>query len=215
MMVAQRFLLLIILWAVALVAANTDLAFAQSPAPAVRESVGELKPARKSQRPMKIDRSARLNSLYDALAKAPNAQLAKLVEAKIDALTSQSGSATVDLLMTRVRLTMQAKDNKLAIDLLDAAVDLAPNFVEARAQRASLYYIIKDLGSALADLRIVLAKEPRHYSAYAELGVILQDMGEDKRALDAFRRALAIHPYMDMVSDMVKKLTIKVEGREI
>lgn len=214
-MVVRRFLLLVFFWAAGLAVVSTDPAFAQSSAAAVRESVTDSKPARKPQRPVKIDRSARLNSLYDALAKAPNAQIAKLVETKIDALTSQSGSATVDLLMTRARLTMEAKDIKLAFDLLDAAVDLAPNFVEARAQRATLYYINKDFGNALADLRIVLAKEPRHYGAYAELGVILEDIGDDKRALDAFRRALAIHPYMDTVSEMIKKLTVKVEGREI
>ncbi len=205
---------LIVLLVAALLTAKFDIAFAQS-APAIREGIAEPKPSRKSQRPVRIDRAARLKSLYDALAKAPNSQIAKLVEAKIDALNARSGSDTVDLLMMRARLMLQAKDNKLAFELLNAAVDMMPNFVEARVQRATLYYLTKDYGSALADLRIVLAKEPRHYGAYAGLGAILQDIGEDKRALEAFRRALSIYPYMDSLSEMVKKLTIKVEGRDI
>jgi hypothetical protein len=45
--------------------------------------------------------------------------------------------------------------------------------------------------------------------------VILQDIGEDKRALEAMRKALVIHPHLPAIPEMVKKLTIKVEGREI
>ena len=47
------------------------------------------------------------------------------------------------------------------------------------------------------------------------MAVILQELGEDKRALEAFRRALAIDPYLDAVPDMVKKLEVEVEGRDI
>jgi tetratricopeptide (TPR) repeat protein len=201
----------------AFLAAKIDLAAAQSQStpPGVREALPDTKPTRRSQRPAKADRTARLNALFDALAKAPNAQIAKLVESKIEAAMMQSGSATADLLMTRARLTIEAKDNKLAFELLDAIIQITPNFVEARAQRATLYYATKDFARSLADIRMILSQEPRHYGALAGLGVILQDIGEDKRALEVFRRALAINPYMDMLPEMVKKLTIKVEGREI
>jgi hypothetical protein len=45
--------------------------------------------------------------------------------------------------------------------------------------------------------------------------MIMQDLGDDKRALDAFRGALAIDPYLDKVPEMVKSLSEKVEGRDI
>lgn len=215
-MTGARFLSFLILTA-AVVTAKADFAIAQSssPPPGVREAMPDSKTARRSQRPARQDRVARLNALYDALAKSPNAQIAKLVESKIDALMMQSGSATADLLMSRARLTIEAKDNKLAFELLDAIIQLNPKFVEARAQRATLHYSTKNFSRSLADIRIILSQEPRHYTALSGLGVILQELGEDKRALEAFRRALAINPYMDIVPDVVKKLTIKVEGREI
>jgi Flp pilus assembly protein TadD len=73
----------------------------------------------------------------------------------------------------------------------------------------------KEFGSALADIREVLAREPRHFGALSGLGMILQEIGDDKHALDAFRRALAVHPKLERIPDMVKKLSEKVEGRDI
>ena len=61
----------------------------------------------------------------------------------------------------------------------------------------------------------MLVREPRHFGALAGLGMIMQDLGDDKRALDAFRKALAINPHMDKVPELVKTLSEKVEGRDI
>lgn len=215
-MAVRRIFRLIVLMG-ALFAASSDRVLAQSQIPGLRETPPEAKPApvRRPFRAGRVDRAARLDTLYDALAKAPNPVIAKIVEGKIEALNFQSGSATADLLMARARSMIEARDSKLAFELLDSVVAIAPNFVEARSQRATLYYETKNIPGALADLRVVLAREPRHYGALMGLGVILQELGEDKRALEAFRRALAIDPYLDAVPDMVKKLEVEVEGRDI
>ena len=68
---------------------------------------------------------------------------------------------------------------------------------------------------SLADLRVVVAREPRHYTALAGLGVILQDIGEEKRALEAYRRAVEANPHIQVVPERMKKLQVKVEGRDI
>jgi tetratricopeptide (TPR) repeat protein len=215
-MVVRRIFRLIVL-AAALFAANGERALTQSQTPALREASPETKaaPVRRPFRAGKADRAARLETLYEALAKAPNQAIAKIVEAKIEALNFQSGSATADLLMVRARSMIEAKDSKLAFELLNSVIEIAPNFIEARAQRATLYYVTKNIPGALADLRVVLAREPRHYGALTGLGVILQEIGEDRRALAAFRRALAVNPYLDTVPEMVKKLEVQVEGRDI
>jgi hypothetical protein len=43
----------------------------------------------------------------------------------------------------------------------------------------------------------------------------MQEVGDDKRALEAFRKALAVNPYLEKLPDLVKSLTEKVEGRDI
>jgi hypothetical protein len=45
--------------------------------------------------------------------------------------------------------------------------------------------------------------------------MIMQDLGDEKRALDAFRKALAINPHLDKVPELVRNLSEKVEGRDI
>jgi hypothetical protein len=45
--------------------------------------------------------------------------------------------------------------------------------------------------------------------------MIMQGLGDDRRALDAFRKALAVNPHLDGVRERVRTLTEKVEGRDI
>jgi hypothetical protein len=45
--------------------------------------------------------------------------------------------------------------------------------------------------------------------------MIMQEIGDEKRALDAFRKALAVNPHLEKVPELVKTLTDKVEGRDI
>jgi Flp pilus assembly protein TadD len=73
----------------------------------------------------------------------------------------------------------------------------------------------KDFDRSLADIHEVLKREPRHFGALSGLGMILQEVGDDKDALEAFRRALAVHPHLEHIPDLVKQLTEKVEGRNI
>jgi len=52
----------------------------------------------------------------------------------------------------------------------------------------------------MQDIQQVLVREPRHFGALAGLGMIMQEVGDDKRALEAFRRALAVNPYLDKLA---------------
>jgi tetratricopeptide (TPR) repeat protein len=110
---------------------------------------------------------------------------------------------------------MDAQQTDVAMKLLDAIIKLRPDYIEAWNRRATLYYLRNDYMHSLADIEQVLIREPRHFGALAGLGMIMQDLGDDKRALDAFRKALAINPHLEKVPELVKTLSEKVEGRDI
>jgi tetratricopeptide (TPR) repeat protein len=156
-----------------------------------------------------------LDTLFAALKIAPDEASAKAIEQRIWALWMSAGSDTCSLLMTRVKVATDAKDYDLALKLLDAVVEIKPGYVEAWNQRATIYYLKHDFGHAIADLREVLVREPRHFGALSGLGMMLQELGDDKDALAAYREALAVDPHLEHIPDVVKTLTEKVEGREI
>jgi tetratricopeptide (TPR) repeat protein len=202
---------LIPLVAAAVVAAGS-LASAQTRTPRQPEAKAESK-ARPPAKP--LTRAQRLDGLFEALKQAPSPQAAQMIEARLEATLMQSGSDTADLLMSRVRGLIEAKDYDLSLQLLDSIVEIRPGYTEAFAQRATVRFLKKDLFGSITDLRVVIAREPRHYTALAGLGVILQDLGDDKRALDAMRRAVAVNPHIKGIPEIIKRLELKLEGREI
>jgi tetratricopeptide (TPR) repeat protein len=166
-------------------------------------------------RVQKGDRTRNLDFLFEALKIAPDEASAKAIEDRIWAMWLPSGSDTCNLLMTRVKTAVDAEKLDLAIKLLDSVIELKPDYVEGWNRRATIFYMKKKYGLALADIRQVLAREPRHFGALAGLGTILQDIGEDKPALDAYRRALAVDPHLEGMAEKVKSLAEKIEGRDI
>jgi len=161
------------------------------------------------------DKTKGLDFLFGALKAAPDDVSAKHVEARIWAIWMQTPSDTVALLMSRSKVAMDARQTDVALKLLDSVIKLRPDYVEAWNRRATIYYLQNDYGRSLADIQQVLTREPRHFGALAGLGMIMQDLGEDKRALDAFRKALDVNPHLEKVPELVKTLTEKVEGRDI
>jgi tetratricopeptide (TPR) repeat protein len=149
------------------------------------------------------------------LKAAPDEASAKHVEARIWAIWLHTPSDTTMLLMTRAKAALDAKNIDVAIKLLDAVVKLHPEYLEGWNRRATLYYMKNDYTRSLQDIEQVLAREPRHFGALAGLGMIMQDLGDEKRALDAYRRALAVNPHLEKLPELVKTLSEKVEGRDI
>jgi Tfp pilus assembly protein PilF len=99
--------------------------------------------------------------------------------------------------------------------LLDRVTTLRPEWAEAWSRRAAAFYQLEDQASALADLHQALSREPRLYDAWAALGHMALASGDKPRALAAFRKALALHPYLDGIKETADKLAPEVDGREL
>jgi tetratricopeptide (TPR) repeat protein len=174
-----------------------------------------IEPPAKLPHAQKGDPTRNLDFLFEALKIAPDATTAKAIEQRIWALWFVSSSDTANLLMARVRAAVEAKDLDLALKLLDALVKVRPDYVEAWNRRATIHFMKNEYGKSLADIREVLKREPRHFGALSGLGLILQELGDNRRALDVYRRALAVYPLIERIPDTVKTLQEKVEGRDI
>ena len=176
-----------------------------------------LKPASPSPPGRQADagRRATLDDLFSRLASAKDEAEAKGIANLIERRWSRSGSDTADLLLTRASDAIQAKEFPLAIELLDRVIALQPDWAEAWNRRATAFFLLEDTASAMADLRQVLTREPRHFGAWAGLGHIYNAGGDKARALEAYRKALAINPKMESLRSLVERLAPEIDGRDI
>jgi len=160
-------------------------------------------------------RAEQLDALFEALAAADSANEAQAAENGIIELWLESGSETVDLLMTWTLKAMDEKNYALALDFLDRITALEPGYVEGWNKRATVYYLTDDYGKSIADIERVLSIEPRHFGALAGLGTILRELGDERRALAAYREALTLDPHMENVQEAIDELEKDGGGKDI
>jgi tetratricopeptide (TPR) repeat protein len=160
-------------------------------------------------------RAELLKELYGQLRAARNATEAEPITDAIEQTWRRSGSDTVDLLMSRVDTFVLQADLNLAMRVLDAVTELAPEHSEGWHQRGLVHVMQNDTDQAITDLRRALAMEPNNYKALRDLGAVLQQTGDQRGALDAYRKALAINPFMEQTRRAEEQLSHDVEGRDI
>ena len=155
------------------------------------------------------------DQLLSKLAKAADKRGARAVERELKARWAHSGSPTADLLLKRADQAMEAMDFDTARQLTQKLTDIAPNFAEAWHRRATLAAHKEDYEDAIGSLRHTLALQPKNFDALAELGEILDEYNDKPHALEAFRQAKAIDPFIDGVDDRIRELSKAVEGQGI
>lgn len=155
-----------------------------------------------------------LDRLFTQLKDAPDPAAASPIEQQIWARWAESGSPTVDILLERAAAAEAAGDKGLAVDFLAQASELLPRYAEPWNRRASLAYEAHDYSGAIDAIQETLEREPRHFGAMAALGLIYEELGQDKAALEAFRAALAVHPNFEAAKRGVQRLEPKIEGQD-
>ena len=121
-------------------------------------------------------------------------------------LWTRSGDAAIDAQMARATEAMQAGEHEQAIALLTEVVKKKPDYAEGWNRRATVYYLAGDYRKSIADCDEVLKRNPGHFGALSGLGQIYLQLQDDAKALDAFRRALAVNPNMVGVEMYVRML---------
>jgi tetratricopeptide (TPR) repeat protein len=155
------------------------------------------------------------DQLLAKLAKAPDQRGARAIERELKARWAHSESPSASLLLKRADQAMEAHDFDTAREIAQKLTTIAPNFAEAWHRRATLAAQKDDYEDALTSLRHTLALQPKNFAALAELGSMLEEYNDKPHALDAYRQAKAINPFIDGVEDRIRELTKSVEGQGI
>lgn len=153
-----------------------------------------------------------LDNLYAQLKRERDPDKASGIAEEIRLEWNNSGSATVNLLMQWADKAIEEKRNPAALDFLDEAIALKPDYAESWNRRATLNYAMGNYRKSMSDIERVLDLEPRHFGALAGLAAILSNAGNDQLALKAWQQFLNVYPAERTAQEQVNTLSEKLAG---
>ena len=156
-----------------------------------------------------------LDDLFQRLQNAKNPAEAKTIARQIERRLARSGSDTVDLLAARANEVFAEGEAAVAIEIMDRAIVLKPDWAEGYHRRATMFFAMDDMTRALVDLNAAIAREPRHFGALTGMGLVFQRLGDEKRAFIAYQKAYEINPSLESVKTILDRLEPDVKGRDI
>jgi len=157
----------------------------------------------------------RLDALFGALQKAKSETDARFLEAQIWSIWHETDSPTAQLMLQRGTAALGTQNFSGALIAFNTLVEVKPDFAEGWNKRATLFYLMGRYEDSIADVEKTLDLEPRHFGALAGLGMIYEAMEEEDKALEAFRRALEVSPFIEHAKNEVERLTRKLKGDRI
>jgi tetratricopeptide (TPR) repeat protein len=116
---------------------------------------------------------------------------------------SRSGDPKIDKLFSRGVEQMQESALDDALTTFDEIVRRKPAFAEGWNKRATVYFLLGENEKSLKDCDEVLKRNPRHFGALSGAGQIHLQLGNMRRALDFFRKAVEVNPNLDGLARVI------------
>jgi tetratricopeptide (TPR) repeat protein len=160
-------------------------------------------------------RAARLDQLFRDLKAATSQAEGAAIEDQIVGIWQQSGDPQIDELLGLAVRAMDRRSYEVALTHLNAIIAAKPGFAEGWNTRATLYYGIGRYPESLADIAETLKLEPRHFGAIAGRGMVMIELGEPQKAIDAFKEVLAIDPQLSHIREAVSVLEDLLKRKSI
>lgn len=157
-------------------------------------------------------REERIDGLFTELKRERDADRANALAQRLWRELNDSGSPTVNLLMSWAADAAKEKRNAAAFDFLDQAATLAPDFPGVWNRRALLNHQLGNQRKAMSDLNRVLTREPRHPIALAAMASILEETGDMRGALTTWQHYLEVYPADRDAQEKVTTLSEKIAG---
>ena len=161
------------------------------------------------------ERASQLDDLFAKLKAATSDANADAIVAEIWSIWNESGNDEIDELMGQALAFMNMGAYGPALEVLDAVIQKAPEFAEGWNRRATVLFVVGLHDRSLKDCEEVLRREPRHFGALAGMAMIAIAQGHYAAALDAYRRALKVNPYLKERQEIIPALERKVEGQPL
>jgi tetratricopeptide (TPR) repeat protein len=157
---------------------------------------------------------SRLDQLFARLKASNDAREAQPIEAAIWQTWLDPRDGGANSLMRLGLEAQQRGDLYGAFALFDAIVNLKPDYAEGWNRRATILFQLGRMEDSRKDAEKTLALEPRHFGALSGLGMIALRLEQPDKALDAFEKALELHPHLPGARAQVDALRAARRSRD-
>jgi len=123
---------------------------------------------------------------------------------------SRSGDPAIDKLHARGVEQMQASQLSDALATFNEVVRRKPAFAEGWNKRATIYFLLGENEKSLRDCEQVFKRNPNHFGALAGAGQIQLQLGNPRRALEYFRRAVEVNPNLEGPAQAIPQLEMQL-----
>jgi tetratricopeptide (TPR) repeat protein len=121
-------------------------------------------------------------------------------------LWRRSGDAAIDELLARGIQEMQAGRLEDAIASFGEVIRRRPAFAEGWNKRATAYYLAGDFRRSLADCDEVIKRNRSHFGALSGYGQIYFQLEQYDKAIEYWKRALAVNPNMPGLEENIRQV---------
>ena len=158
----------------------------------------------------------KLDKLFAALQTSLSNANAASLEREIWAIwTRYPDDQAINRQMDRAIKMMNAGRLDDAEAMFSAIISRKPAFAEAWNKRATVRFFRGDDAGSANDILQVIKLEPRHFGALSGLGMIKVRDGDLQGALQAYRAAQRINPFLPNIEVIIDKLGQRLNGRAL
>jgi len=158
----------------------------------------------------------KLDKLFAALQTSLSNANAASLEREIWAIwTRYPDDQAINYQMDRAIKMIDAGQLDDAEAMFSAIISRKPAFAEAWNKRATVRFFRGDDAGSANDILQVIKLEPRHFGALSGLGMIKVRGGDLQGALQAYRAAQRINPFLPNIEVIIDRLGQKLNGRGI
>jgi len=157
----------------------------------------------------------RLAKLFAQLKATKDGDTGSALTRSIWEIWFQSKNPAVRQLVSRGQAHLRARRFRIAAELFNHVVKIAPRYAEGWNRRATVRYLLGNHKGSLADIERTLKLEPRHFGALSGRGLVLLALEDAKLALQSFEAAIEIHPKLPGANLNAEALRRQIEKNEI
>ena len=166
------------------------------------------------------ERDNKLNKLFTQLKNTKELSSAQVIEHEIWEIWSihpsddRRGFRLTELLTQGTRL-MNIGELGKAYKTFTQIIAVEPDWAEAWNKRATCLYLMKQYESSLADIKITLILEPRHFGALSGQALNYIELNLYEKAIESYKAAQKIYPVIDGAKKMIPQLNELIKDQAV